>query len=532
MSDPPTDAWTFPERAPALRLDAITPMAMAIGASSAILALAVADAALRGPWLDEFWTLELSDGGRGLWPLIRDGWLRDAHPPLFNAWASLLATLGITSIPAGRLVSNLLAAGLLLLAAHRTARRSAGQADFAAVMVLLTLSLPQAMDSFALYRSYFWHIAAIGALALVARHVACAKADLDWRRDADLIGIAIPAAAASIGLHYVSGLFGGLLAGAIAACAFGRGLRRWTILLLATAAVSGLFVLASLALQAPSWALEFDHVWIEPGSLTALGVVASLAVTPFWVNMAPLAGLWLGGWTGRRFGERADTAADVLFGILIGGVVIVGLAIVLAVHAITPIVVDRYLYAVPVLVTALVAVVAARCVRHGVLFSLLALMAIADAARPIVETGFRPLWRDNAGIIAGVVASCPATRVYAASGWALGPAAETRAARREDPVFERAYRTLAASWGYEVHFLGQDQGAHATPGACPVLLWYEHTPNDAEGDARAAIAAAGLTGLEDARLSVTRSATGFVVRADARAEDARAVEAGGTPPEG
>ena len=42
----------------------------------------------------------------------------------------------------------------------------------------------------------------------------------------------------------------------------------------------------------------------------------------------------------------------------------------------------------------------------------------------------------------------------------------------------------------------------------------EHTPNEAENDLPAAIEAAGLTGLQEARLSVTRSPTGFVVRAD------------------
>jgi hypothetical protein len=87
-------------------------------------------------------------------------------------------------------------------------------------------------------------------------------------------------------------------------------------------------------------------------------------------------------------------------------------------------------------------------------------------------------------------------------------------ARREDPVFERAYRSLAAPYGYTVRFIGQNGSARAAPGACPVLLWYEHTPNGEENDLPAAIEAAGLTGLEEARLSVTRTATGFVVRAD------------------
>ena len=117
-------------------------------------------------------------------------------------------------------------------------------------------------------------------------------------------------------------------------------------------------------------------------------------------------------------------------------------------------------------------------------------------------------------MIAKIVAGCPTTQVYAASGWALGPAAATRMARREDPVFERAYRSLAASAGFPVRFIGQGGSARATPGTCPVLLWYEHTPNEAEDDLKAAVEESGLIGLEEARLSVIRSDTGFVVRAD------------------
>jgi hypothetical protein len=195
-------------------------------------------------------------------------------------------------------------------------------------------------------------------------------------------------------------------------------------------------------------------------------------------------------------------------------VLVAGMAIVLAAHAFQPIVVDRYLFAIPVLMSALLAVPAARLARDRWLFGLLTLVAVAGAARPMLEDGIRPLWRENARTIAAIVDGCPTTQVYAASGWALGPAAETRMARREDPVFERAYRSLAAPWGYPVRFIGQNGRAEATADVCPVLLWYEHTPNEAENDLPAAIEAAGLSGLERARLSVTRTVTGFVVRAD------------------
>jgi hypothetical protein len=513
MSDQPAGARPFlTTTAAPLRRELLTPTVIAAAGVGVILVIAGIDAALRGPWLDEFWTLELSDSRNGLPALIREGWLRDAHPPIFNAWATLLASLGITSIPAGRLVSNLLAAGLMILAAVRLSRRTPGQAGFTAALLLLTLSLPQAMEYFAVYRSYFWQMTAIGTLALVARHVAATKADLDWRRDLDLAAIAVLATAASIGVHYIGALFGGLLAGAIAFCAFKKGLRRWTALVLATTALSSLFILASVALQMPSWAAEFDHVWIDLPGFAALGVLGSLAIAPLLLNPVPLAGLWPSWRQGKR------DPSQTWFVAMVGIVLVAGVAIVLAVHAFQPIVVHRYLFAVPVLVSALLAVPAARIARARWLFSLLALVAVAGAARPMIEGGVRPLWRENARTIATIVAGCPTTQVYAASGWAVGPAAETRMARREDPVFERAYRSLAAPWGYPVHFIGQlgsqNGGAHATPGACPVLLWYEHTPNEAEDDLPAAIEAAGLSGLEGARLSVTRSATGFVLRAD------------------
>lgn len=481
---------------------------VAAAAIGLVLAFAAADAAQRGPWLDEIWTLELSDTRSGLLALIRDGWLHDTHPPLFNAWATLLASLGITSVPAGRLVSNLLAAGLMILAARRLSTRAPEHAGFNTVMLLLTLSLPPAMESFAVYRSYFWQIASVGTLVLVARHVVSARVDLDLRRDVDLAAIAALATAASIGLHYIGGLFGGLLAGMIAISAYRRGLRHWAALIFATAALATLFVAVSVLLQAPNWAKELDHSWIDLPALDALGVPLALAWAALSQNPIALAGFWL-----RR--EWPDDSERQFLAVVLGALV-GGVALILALHVFKPIVVDRYLFAIPVLVSAFLALPAARLVRHRVLFALLAFMAVAGSAAPIVGQGIKPLWSEAARTISTIVAKCPSTQVYAASGWVVGPAAETRAARREDPVFARAYRSLAADNAFKVRFLGQDETAHAVPTACPVLLWFEHTPNEAEDDLPAAVEAAGLSGLENARLSVTRSATGFVVRADRR----------------
>jgi hypothetical protein len=473
---------------------------------SAIAGVAVADAALQGPWLDEFWTLELSDAGKGLVSLVRDGWLHDTHPPAFNAWTTLLTSLGVTSIAAGRLLSNGLAAALMIVAARRLSKRASAQAGFSTVLLLLVLSLPQAMEAFATYRSYFWQIAALGTLVLVARHVASTRIDLDLRKDLDLVAIAVLATAGSIGLHYIGGVFGGLLAAAIALCAWRRTLRRWAVLMLATTALAGLLVGASVLLQAPNWAIDFDHSWIDLPGLKALGVTVLLAAGAIGHNPLALAGVLI-----RR---RPRDESQRRFMAMIAGVLVIGVAIVLAVHSFKPIVVDRYLIAIPVLACALMGVPAARIAQDSLLFGLLVLVSVAVAAAPLVQSGIKPKWRESAAAIAEIVAACPTTQVFAASGWAVGPAAETRTALREDPVFARAYRLLADRHGYAVHFIGQNRGAHATPGDCPVLLWFEHTPNEAEDDLGAALYAAGMTGLWDTRLSVIRTATGMVVRAD------------------
>lgn len=489
--------------------------------------IAVTGAALRGPWLDEFWTVHLSDTSAGLAALIRDGWLRDAHPPLFNALSTLVATLlswlGVSSIPGGRLAANLPAVLLMLLAAWRVARRDPALAPFGAALLLLVLSLPDAMDVFATWRSYFWQVAAVATLALVGRPIMTGGRDLDWRRDLDLAAIAALASFVSIGLHYVGGLFGGLLSVALALAALARGHRRWAALLGATALLGAAFIAVSVALQLPSWAEQFDHSWIEDTTFREAALIPpALIAVAILHNPVALLGLMpgfgLGAGASTRRG-RPFLQPDRRYVMLIASVIAAGLAIVLVAHLFKPMVVDRYLIAVPVLVSVLMAVPAARLVSapsplgHR-LFALMAAVSVVAAALSLVQDGLKPMWNEGARTIGQIAASCPSTRIYAASGWVPGPVAETRAARREEPVFERAYRSLAAAHGFRMDYLPIGSAAQAKPGPCPVLVWFEHTPNDAERDPRGAIEEAGLRGLDGAQLSAIRSPTGFIVRAD------------------
>ena len=229
----------------------------------------------------------------GLPALIRDGWMRDAHPPVFNAWATLLASLGITSIPAGRLVSNLLAAGLMILAAvppvaadaraGRFRRRPAAAHPVAAAGDGVLRRLP---------------------ILLLAddgdRHARAGRPPC--RRDESRSRLAPrprPGGDRRAGHRRLdrrstmsarcsAGFWPAPSPSAPSPGGCGDG-RPWCWRRRRCRACSS--SPASL-LQAPSWAADFDHSWIDLPGLAALGVLASLAVAPLWLNPVPLAGLW------------------------------------------------------------------------------------------------------------------------------------------------------------------------------------------------------------------------------------------------
>jgi len=398
---------------------------------AAILVVLSANALSQGPWLDEFWTLELSDPRKGL-PMLSDGWLRDTRPPGFNLWATLLSSFGITSIPEARLASNLPAAGLMIWASAEAVRRRPADYSFHVALLLVVLALPQSVEAFANYRSYFWQIAATAMLVMIARHVVMTNTDVDPRRDRGLIVVAILATAGSMALHYVGAIFGGLLVGSVILWAARRRHWRWVGLLFATALITTLCVVAIGLLQARHWAVDLDHRWIDAQPLAAvLAVPLALIAGTVVNNLVPLAALWPG-W-------RRSSASECGFVALTAVVLTLGLVVVLAIDAIQPIMVDRYLFAVPVLVAGMLAALAARFEPSQGLRLLLALVAVGVMAEPLLMRGAKPLWDEGARTIAKIVKACPSTQVYAGSGWALGPAAETFAARREDPVFQRAY---------------------------------------------------------------------------------------------
>ena len=480
-----------------------TPVAMAI-----ICLVLIASALLNGPSLDDYWTVYLSDASHGIAALVDRRWIYDIHPPLFNAWVTTLSILGLHSVALARLVSNLPALLVLLYAARCFTNRLPGQRAYYAIFLLLTLSAPATIDAFGVLRGSFWQLAGFSIQIMLVRHLLFADKDYRARHDGMLALLAAIATILSITLDYGGALFGGILAMAAVLAAIARGLQRWARQLLVMLLISIAAVVYAVSWQAPAWTESFDlyQNWIEMGSLTAGGIISAFLFGTILHNPLAIAG----GYLGRKSWTKEDSAF----------VVIVGAALVAALVAISQIDAQRRLITasntsdVAVLVTALMAAAGVKIAEQRMWRNAIAIVAVMSAVVALAVIGLGGGWQTGAKKIARTVRECPATRVYAASGWRVDEGSNSAAARREEAVFTLGYQKLSAAHGFSPIILHPGKPVSVTPGPCPTLLWIEQVPRRRTLKPEQIVKAAGLRGIDGRKLGVIRSDSGLILRAE------------------
>ena len=461
-----------------------------------VIIILAASALLAGPSLEDYWTLYLSDPQLSFSRLVEKRWVQDIRPPIFDAWATLLSKVGITSIPIARLASNLPALFVLVYAARRFAKRVPDQARFYAIFVLLTLSAPATITAFGVYRGDFWQLAAFAVQMMLARHIMYVEKDYRSRQDGMLALIGVVATIAAITLDYGGALFGGIAAMATMLAAIGRGLRRWARFLFAALVLSITAVIYIISWQAPAWSGMFDlyQNWIEMGDSTSSGILFALLLGTILHNPIAIAG----GYLGRANWTKHDTA----FAVLVGAALIASLVAVSQVDA------QRRL------ITALMAAAGIKIAHKRLWIGALAGVAILSSLFSLAEIGLDGAWQTGAKKIAQVIHSCPQTQVYAASGWRLDDGTGSNAAKREEPVFALGYRRQGHSHGFSPVVLRPDAPATMTAGKCPTLLWIEQVPLRKHPKPEKILASVGLLGAKDVKLSTIRTTSGLIIRAE------------------
>ena len=477
-------------------------------ALAAVCAMLVASALLTGPSLADFWTLFLSDASRGLPALVGSRWLQDIHPPLFNAWATLLSMAGISSVPIARLLSNLPALLILLFTARLFRKRLPEQSAFYIIFLLLMLSAPATITAFGIYRGDFWQLAAFAIQMMLARHVIFVQQDYRASRDGILLLITMLATIVSITLDYGGALFGGIVAMTTVLAAIARGLRRWAQWLFIALAISVTAVVYIISWQAPTWNKMFDlyQNWIEMGDATASGILFGLIFSTLLHNPIAVAG----GYLGREHWNKSDSA----FVALTGATLVAALIAISQVDAQRRLITDSNTADVAVMITALMAAAGAKIAERRLWMNALAAVAMLSSVVALAVIGLHGGWQTAGKKIARAIHECPTTRAYAASGWRLDDGTRSNAARREEPVFALGYRMVGGAHHFNPPVVRPDKPVRIVPNRCPVLLWIEQVPARKTVSPARIVKAAGLHGLEAARLSVLRTETGLILRAD------------------
>lgn len=477
-------------------------------ALAAICVILVASALLTGPSLDDFWTIYLSDSARGLPALVHARWVQDIHPPLFNAWATLLSMAGVASAPIARLLSNLPALLVLLFAARLFRNRLPEQSAFYKIFLLLMLSAPATITAFGIYRGDFWQLTAFAIQMMVARHIIFVQQDYRSSRDGLLLPVAMLATIVSITMDYGGALFGGVVAMATVLAAIARGLRRWARSLFIALVIAVTAVVYIISWQAPAWNATFDlyQNWIEMGDATASGILFGLIFSTLFHNPIALAG----GYLGRENWDKSDSA----FAVMTGATLVAALVAISQVDAQRRLITDSNTADIAVMVTALMAAAGAKIAGRRLWMNILAAVAILSSIVALAAIGLHGGWHTAAKKIARTIRECPATRVYAASGWRLDDGTGSKAARREEPVFKLGYRLIGGAHGFKPPIVRPDQPVRITPNGCPVLLWIEQVPARRTLKPARLFEAAGLQGLDAARMTIVRTETGFILRAD------------------
>lgn len=475
----------------------------------ALLCAAVASLS-RGIWLDEFWSRHNADPSAS-WPQLAQRWLNDPHPLLPNLLYRLVLAAAGDSIGWSRILLNAPAMLALCAATLFFHRRSRTCHPFYIVLAILLISLPSFVDSFSNLRSYLWQICWAGIVAQFLFFMLTEDSDERGETPSPAAPLALGAIAifVSINLHFLGGVVISVAIALLLAHLLRRRAWRPFGAMAAATTLGWLAILIQVAFQYRNVARNLDFNWIATSTSDALAAFAG--AIGMIVIVSPLAA-WLAvfGRAKRSDDDPALAASerDAIRLLLLA----LGLSalLLLALNALKPVVVDRYLLGWQVLACAVVAAAAARALTASkLLFASFVLVALLFVLGATIHFARAQAWHAGRDHIAATVRACPSTKVYAMSPWRLGNARHSRLAAFESPVFADAYRQLARQGGFTLSILPDAQKLIPVGSACPTLLWVEHAGPGSTPDAVLRAARIGFP--PGARLTLFKSQSGFVL---------------------
>jgi hypothetical protein len=415
----------------------------------------------RGPWLDEFWTLWLTDPSLPLSRAYADNWSNDVHPPLYYAivWAARLFLGDELSLL--RFVNALPL--LIVLPTMLLWRRRQSQDRWGSVYVGLLVGCPYLIAYFAELRSYFAIITLSGALVAQLRMVRWSAHDLA-RGDGGLSVLIACTIVVALNLHFFSSP---ILCALIAV----EGLqlllrRRWrAVALLSASLIVGLAIMAAtLAVFITKIEPFFSYpaTPFECLKIVLAGIAIGAVLNP-GVDLA--AALWLTrhGWRGSRglaWGVAGLGAAASL--LLVQSIVSGSLTM-------------RYTFVLMPMAAAVAADLAVDALAASrLLVGLFLVGGLAVQAVGITHEARSKRWLTLAPQLRALSRACPSSRIVGVDNNAVVPPSERAHVAGWIGAFDLGYHWVAKREGFAVTTTREDRDTAVATGNCPLLLWSEH----------------------------------------------------------
>lgn len=430
---------------------------------------------LRGPWIDEFWTLWMASGSRNVSEAFTERWLLDPHPPAFS-WLNWLMDPYLSSDVVQRRYLNLLPAWLCVMLAVRFWHAMAQIRDFIVIFSIALLSSYPFMNGFTEYRSYFTQscVAFALVLALYALNTPRSGKSLN-RTDHLFIALAI---FWSLNLHYVSAFISGCIIGAFVAVWFMEGRRGLALAVLTGTALNAIPLVTFFLFQrqfmeelpARFWIdTDLTHAVLYLGLVGLRGAASNLPLVA--VAAAAIVPIVLA----RKLNLASRSALrvyDLKFVLIMTSGGLIAALTLFLVNLHTPIIIDRYLNVLTVAACAVLAALSAPLMTaHRLLFALF----ILNASLVIAMTGWRysheQRWDATAAQLRLATEDCPALAITA---WVSEPGFPFS---NNEKVRRLAYESVASRHRLEIGF-EQDGRLALTPSPlCGSAIWLEHVPD-------------------------------------------------------
>ena len=477
-----------------------------------VLAASILVAHMKGVWLDEIWSLWMGRHDVGFAQALRERWLQDTNPPYFYIAAWVFEPLTHLNLFASRLL-NLIPLALATAAFVWLARTRARLRPFLMVYAVLIVSSAFFVGDFAELRSYFTQLCAAGVLGAVLFGIEQEGRDFE-RRDLGLAVAALAAAMAIMSLHQVSALITSAVLG-VSGLAHVRTRRlRWGGALLVVAFLAGLPLVAAEIAELPYLRSAAPVFWVTTTMPDVLHILASQTIKALLMNAAAAgAGVYV--LTGLRRGAPKPPPPAWRFAATMAIALAVASVAVIAVNAVKPLIIPRYLVTMtPYWRAALAAVAADVILSRRWIFALFIANAAIVTAYTTQDEANTGNWNDGAEIVSDAINACPQSLVYAVDPFELQPpGVKPPDPDNEETVHDWGYGYVGGLYGFDVHII-HPAAMRALPlsTTCPTLLWGEHDYNNRLNLADIAARATLPTDPDSlARMKLLRTDSGFVL---------------------